>query len=89
MGEGSAARGGVAELLALVAVGDALVDGEDVPGVELSTRLREISQWPNRAFCLLESPTIAFTKNLFYEDTLLNKQVFKHNNSLVIFATSR
>ena len=46
MGEGGAARGGVAELLALVAVGDALVDGEDVPGVELSTRLREISQCP-------------------------------------------
>ena len=66
MGEGGAARGGVAELLALVAVGDALVDGEDVPGVELSTRLREISQWPTRAFSSLEAPNIAFTKNLFY-----------------------
>ena len=66
MGEGGAARGGVAELLALVAVGDALVDGEDVPGVELSTRLREILQWPTRAFSLLEAPTIAFAKNVFY-----------------------
>ena len=55
MGEGGAARGGVAELLALVAVGDALVDGEDVPGVELSTTLREISQFPFYGTLLVES----------------------------------
>ena len=59
MGEGGAARGGVAELLALVAVGDALVDGEDVPGVQLSNKTsRNFTVSPFMALSLLKA---AFT----------------------------
>ena len=70
MGEGSAARGGVAELLALVAVGDALVDGEDVPGVELSTRLREISHSGLLGPSAYWNPQLLLSQRIYFMKTL-------------------